>query len=144
VKPHVAVFGRKDFQQLQVIRRMVRDLDLEVEILGGAIVREPDGVALSSRNAYLSADQRDQAVCLSQSLGLAQERVTAGPVGAAELLELVRAFIGSHHLAVVDYIELVDAEELLPVAGVVTGPSLLALAVRFGHTRLIDNRVIRV
>ena len=143
VKPDVAVFGRKDFQQIQVVRRMVRDLNLEVEIVGGPIVREPDGVALSSRNANLTAGQRAQAVCLSQSLALAEQRLAAGPTSADELADLVRSHIESHSLAELDYVELVDSEELTPVAGTVISPSLLALAVRFGPTRLIDNRVIR-
>ncbi len=142
VKPQVAVFGRKDFQQLQVIRRMVRDLDLDVEVLGGPIVREPDGVALSSRNAYLTGAERAQAVCLSQSLGLAEQRVASGEATAAQIIELVRAHVTAHPSAEVDYVELVDSEELTPVVGTLTGPCLLALAVRFGATRLIDNRVL--
>ncbi len=143
VKPHIAVFGRKDFQQLRVIRQMVRDLNVDVEIVGGAIVREPDGVALSSRNAYLTREERIQAVCLSQSLALAEAAVVSQPTDAETLVARVRAHIESHDLASVDYVELVDAEALTPLAGDLTGPSLLALAVRFGGTRLIDNRVIR-
>lgn len=143
VKPNLAVFGRKDFQQLQVIRRMVRDLDLDVEVVGGPIVREPDGLALSSRNAYLSADERIQALALSQSLALAEQRLAAGPATAEDIVALATAHIGAQSLGEIDYVELVDREELTPAAGPLHEPVLLAVAVRFGGTRLIDNRVLR-
>ena len=142
VRPDVAVFGRKDFQQLQVIRRMVRDLDLVISVVGGPIVREGDGLAMSSRNAYLSPEQRVQALALSQSLELASARMAEGPAEATEILAVVRRHLTARPLADIDYVALVDPEELTPVSGVVIGPALLALAVRFGETRLIDNRVL--
>lgn len=142
VQPHVAVFGRKDFQQLQVISRMVRDLNVDVEIIGGPIVREPDGLAMSSRNAYLSDAQRQQALALSQSLRLAEEVVAAGTTVDA-LRALVRGHLGAQPLGDIDYVEIVHPTELTPVSGVVSEPVLLALAVRFGGTRLIDNRVLQ-
>ncbi len=142
VQPHVAVFGSKDYQQLQVIRRMVRDLAVPVEIVGGAIVREADGLALSSRNAYLTDEQRGQALALSQSLALAEERYAAGERDPAVLRALVQDHISAQPLGEIDYIELVDAEELMPVYGLLMRPAVLALAVRFGRTRLIDNRVL--
>jgi len=142
VQPHVAVFGSKDYQQLQVIRRMVRDLAVPVEIIGGAIVREPDGLALSSRNAYLTDEQRVQALALSQSLALAEARYAEGERDPAVLRALVQDHIAAQPLGDIDYIELVDAEELVPVYGLLTRPAVLALAVRFGRTRLIDNRVL--
>jgi pantoate--beta-alanine ligase len=142
VQPHLAVFGEKDYQQLQVIRRMVRDLDLGVEILGVPIVREPDGLAMSSRNSYLSKDERAQATVLSRALGRAEEAVRGGERDAARLIALVEATLAEVAAARADYVELRDAADL----GTVTRlerPAVLALAVFLGKTRLIDNRVLR-
>lgn len=139
--PHVAVFGEKDYQQLAIIRRMVRDLDFGVEIASVPIVREPDGVALSSRNMYLSAEQRVAARALSAGLAAAQSAFAAGERNAAALVATARAPIMAEPLARIDYVELRDAEELTDVVRV-ERPAVLAMAVFVGTTRLIDNRVL--
>ena len=149
-KPHVAVFGQKDFQQLAVIRRMVRDLGFDVEIVGGPTVREADGLALSSRNANLDPEARRQAVVLVRALDAAENAVAAGQRGSAAILRLVTTEIGKAPRARLDYAELRDPEHLTPAPGVLERPTLLALAVFFdppqgcdGATvRLIDNRVL--
>jgi pantoate--beta-alanine ligase len=141
VKPHVAVFGEKDFQQLLAIRRMVADLDFDVEVLGMPIVREPDGVAMSSRNAYLSAPERRAARCLSRALGAARAALESGERRCAALLERAREVLDAEPLARVDYAEIVDAETAQP-ADAIDRPVLLALAVFIGATRLIDNAVL--
>jgi pantoate--beta-alanine ligase len=141
VKPHVAVFGMKDFQQCVTVRRMVRDLDFDVEVLAAPIVREADGVAMSSRNAYLSHDERTAAVCLVRSLKAAGELLRNGERRGAAVLDAVRTIIGAEPLARIDYVELVDPETLQPVE-TVDGPALLALAVFIGRTRLIDNMLL--
>ncbi|HEU0032265.1 MAG TPA: pantoate--beta-alanine ligase [Kofleriaceae bacterium] len=139
--PHVAVFGEKDYQQLAIIRRMVRDLDFGIEIASIPIVREPDGLALSSRNAYLSADQRRAALVLSKGLAAAAAAYQAGERDAATLVVAARAPIEAEPLARIDYVELRDAQELTTVDRV-ERPAVLAMAVFVGSTRLIDNRVI--
>jgi pantoate--beta-alanine ligase len=141
VKPHVAVFGEKDFQQLAVIRRMTADLDLGIDIVGVPTVREADGLAMSSRNAYLSPAERTAARCLSRALAAARSAVERGSVRAAAVLEPVRALLAAEPLARVDYAELVDAETIESV-DTVERPALLALAVFIGRTRLIDNTVL--
>jgi pantoate--beta-alanine ligase len=139
--PHVALFGEKDYQQLAIIRRMTRDLDFDIEIASVPIVREPDGLALSSRNAYLSAEQRAAALSLSKGLAAAEALVKAGEKSAAKILEAARAPIESEPLARVDYVELRDADELSPIQ-ILTKRAVLAMAVFVGATRLIDNRVV--
>jgi pantoate--beta-alanine ligase len=141
VQPDVAVFGQKDYQQLQVVRRLVRDLDLPVEILGGPTVREPDGLAMSSRNAYLSVEDRAQAVCLVAALRQAWQRFDAGERDAAALVRAAWDVIAAHAAARIDYVELRDADTLAPVDRV-ADRAVLALAVFFGTTRLIDNTVL--
>ncbi len=140
VQPDAAFFGEKDFQQLQVIRRMVRDLDVAVEIVPVPIVREPDGLAMSSRNSYLTGEERSRALALSRSLVAVQERVNRGVSDGGELVELVRGIISQAGIEV-EYVELRDPETLAEVTKI-EGPTLLALAARVGKTRLIDNRVI--
>ena len=140
--PHLAVFGQKDFQQLAIIRRMVRDLDFGIEIVGMPIVREPDGLALSSRNAYLAPEERRQALALSRALAAAEALVAGGERRAAPLVAAARREIEGAPLARIDYLELCDADSLRPVE-VVDAPAVLALAVFFGKTRLIDNIVLR-
>lgn len=142
VKPHVAFFGEKDFQQLVTIRRMVRDLNFNVEIAAGPIVRESDGLAMSSRNVYLSPEERVAARALSRSLAVAREAVAQGERDAQRIATSVRAIIEAEPTARIDYVELVDAEDLHPVQ-TVEQPTLLALAVFFGSTRLIDNCVLQ-
>src|SRR4051812_21483589 len=114
-QPHLAVFGEKDYQQLAIIRRMVRDLDFGIEILGVPIVREPDGLAMSSRNAYLSPAERKAALCLSAGLAAAETAYKAGERSSAALVAACRAPILGEPLARIDYVDLRDAEELTPV-----------------------------
>ena len=135
LSPDVAVFGEKDYQQLAIIRRMVRDLNYKIDIVGVPIVREDDGLAFSSRNQYLDGEERKQAPILRQAL-LAAEK--SGKKSAKEIVDLVREHLGQASLARIDYVDLVDAETLQPLE-TVTSKSLLALAVFFGKTRLIDN-----
>ena len=148
-KPHVAVFGEKDYQQLAVIRQLVRDLRLDVEIVGAPTLREPDGLALSSRNRHLDADARRQAVALVRALDAAESAVAAGERDAARVQALVLAELAAAPRAQVDYAELRDPTTLAPAPAQLAGPALLALAVFMrpasdgGRTvRLIDNRVL--
>jgi pantoate--beta-alanine ligase len=140
-QPHVAVFGEKDYQQLAIIRRLVRDLDMGIEIASVPIVRESDGLALSSRNAYLSADQRRSALSLSAGLAAAQAAFAAGERSAAALVAAATAPITAAPGTRIDYAELRDADELTPIERV-SRRAVLALAVFVGTTRLIDNRVL--
>jgi pantoate--beta-alanine ligase len=138
LSPDVAVFGEKDFQQLAIIRRMVRDLNYKIEIVGVPTVREDDGLAFSSRNQHLDAEERKQAPVLRRALLVAAERAKAGGKPAKEIVDLVREQIGKAPLARIDYVDLVDAETLQTRDEV--GPnSLVAVAVFLGQTRLIDN-----
>jgi pantoate--beta-alanine ligase len=141
VKPHVAVFGEKDYQQLLVVRRMVRDLNFDVEIVGGPIVREEDGLAMSSRNAYLTPDQRKQALRLGRSLAAAEAAVKAGETDPARLIQDARERIAAEPDAEIDYVRVVDPETLED-ATTVQAPVVMALAVKIGRTRLIDNRML--
>jgi pantoate--beta-alanine ligase len=141
VRPHVAIFGEKDYQQLQVIRRMVRDLSMDVEIVGHPTVREADGLAMSSRNAYLTPEERLAAVCLSRSLCKAERLLRRGETSAQALISLVRGELQREPLARVEYVKLCDAETLDDLDKI-DDVALLALAVRFGKARLIDNRVL--
>jgi len=141
VKPHVAVFGRKDYQQLVTIRSLVADLHFAVEIVGAPIVREADGVAMSSRNAYLTPAERAAAGCLAQALAAASACVAAGETSVAALLATVRERIVTEPLAALDYATLVDAETLEECDSL-DRPALLAVAAQFGRARLIDNCVL--
>ena len=136
-----AVFGQKDYQQLLIIKQMNRDLHLGVDIVGMPIVRESDGLAMSSRNAYLSSEERLQALCLSQSLHWAKRRVADGERDPEVLASGITQQIQAHPLASIDYIKLVDAENLSPIDRI-EAPVLCALAVHLGNTRLIDNTVL--
>jgi pantoate--beta-alanine ligase len=138
VRPHRAVFGQKDAQQTIILRRMVRDLNLDVELIVQPIVREPDGLALSSRNQYLNPEERRAATILFRSLELARQASLQGQSRTDELLRGVRDLIESEPLARLDYAELVGADDLSPLEEV-TNHALLALAVFIGKTRLIDN-----
>lgn len=141
VRPHVAIFGEKDYQQLQVIRKMVRDLSMDIEIAGHPIVRESDGLAMSSRNAYLTADERRAAVCLSRSLCRGEWLLRRGETSAEAILSVVDAELAKEPLANVEYVKLCDPETLIDIK-TIHHSALLALAVRFGKARLIDNRVL--
>jgi pantoate--beta-alanine ligase len=139
--PHLAVFGEKDYQQLAIIRRMVRDLDLAIEIVSVPIVREPDGLAMSSRNAYLSPEQRRAALSLSRGLAAARARFDSGERDAAALVTSARAPMVAEPLVRIDYAELRDANELTPITRCERS-AVLALAAFVGTTRLIDNCVL--
>lgn len=141
VKPHVAVFGMKDFQQCVTVRRMVRDLDFDVEVLAAPIVREPDGVAMSSRNAYLSETERAAAGCLVRALRAAEDTVRSGERRGRVVVDCVRTVIAREPLARIDYVELVDPETMED-SETVDHSALLALAVFVGRTRLIDNTLL--
>jgi len=139
VKPHRAYFGKKDYQQLRVIERMARDLNFDIEIIGCPIVREPDGLAMSSRNVYLSQEERKSALCLYKSLLLAQNMIKKGEKKPAIIKKAMEEFILKHpHVKKIDYIEIVDRYTLQPVDKL-TGNELIALAVFVGPARLIDN-----
>jgi pantoate--beta-alanine ligase len=137
VRPHLALFGEKDFQQLAVIRRMVVDLNMPVEIVGQPTVREPDGLAMSSRNAYLSPTERTQALAISQGLWAARERFTAGEREASVLAIAALAII-QERVDRIDYVEIRDADSLRPVDRL-DRPAVFLAAVYVGATRLIDN-----
>jgi len=140
-KPHKAFFGAKDFQQQAVIRRMVRDLNFDVEIVTCPIVREPDGLALSSRNTYLSSDERRRAFVLNHSLEEAERLVKAGEGNAAVILNKMREMIEAKNPDRIDYVSAVDPNTLESIQEIKC-PVLFALAVRFGKARLIDNRLV--
>ncbi|MEA1968926.1 MAG: pantoate--beta-alanine ligase [Thermodesulfobacteriota bacterium] len=140
VKPDVAVFGLKDFQQFQVIRRMTADLHYNIEIIGGPIVREDDGLAMSSRNAYLLPEHRDAALTLSNSLKMAKEMIAKGS-SADAVRKKIKEYIESFPYTSIDYISLCDPETLEDVTSL-KGDLLVALAVKVGKTRLIDNMII--
>jgi len=142
VQPDLAVFGEKDAQQLRIIERLVRDLNFPVGIIRGPIVREPDGLAMSSRNKYLSETQRKNALCLSRSLEQVAELFGQGEREAMVLREAMANLIRSVPEAEIDYIEIVDDTSLVTVDEI-RNDVLVALAVRMGDTRLIDNLVLR-
>jgi pantoate--beta-alanine ligase len=141
VRPDVALFGNKDYQQLAVIRRMAADLNMPIEIVGMPIVREEDGLAMSSRNAYLSPAERQSALCLSRSIKRARELFVAGERSVAVLLKETRAVIEQEAAAAIDYVEFRDGE-MLHELEIADDSTLLALAVKIGQTRLIDNTVL--
>ncbi|MDD4456365.1 MAG: pantoate--beta-alanine ligase [Syntrophotalea acetylenica] len=141
VQPHVALFGRKDFQQLTVLRRMVADLNMPIEILGMPTVREPDGLAMSSRNIYLSPAERRQALALIDAMRQAGVAARHGEQHVRRLVGLVRERIGREPDARIDYIKICDGDTLESVERVDTN-SVLLLAVYIGRTRLIDNNYI--
>ncbi len=138
VLPDVAVFGAKDFQQAAIIRRMTRDLNFPVKTVVAPTVRERDGLAMSSRNKYLTADERAQATVLWRSLQLAQERVRSATVTASQLKREIAALVAAQPAARLDYVEFFEPDTLAPAAQVKRGTHC-ALAVLVGKTRLIDN-----
>ena len=141
VKPHIAVFGEKDFQQLVTIRRMVQDLNMDVEIIGHPTVRERDGLAMSSRNAYLTPEQRQKAVRLNRSLKEARTLVQGGEKSGELILNKVREVLAEGDDVRIDYTQLCDPTTLNEVREI-AGPTLLALAVHVGAARLIDNSML--
>ena len=143
VQPDRAYFGQKDAQQLVVIRRMVEDLNMDVTIVGCPIIREPDGLAKSSRNTYLSPEERQAALVLSRALKAGKEKLEQGVREADLLLDTMREIICQEPMAKIDYVELVDAETLQPINRV-DREILVALAVFVGKTRLIDNFIFTI
>ncbi len=148
-RPHVAVFGQKDAQQLAIVRRMTDEMGFGIEVVGHPIVREADGLAMSSRNRTLTADERRQSVVLSRALRAAGEALAEGERDAAALAGVMEAQVAVAPSAEVDYAQVVDADALQPVErlssqGSSEGRYLAALAVRFGETRLIDNATLVV
>ncbi len=143
-QPNVAVFGQKDWQQLAILKRMVRDLNIPVEIIGHEIVREADGLAMSSRNAYLTKEERAAAPAIRQGLLKAADTVRAGQ-NQADLVKrfLIEEYTTTLPMGSVDYIEIVDPESIVPVTDI-SGPVLAAVAIRVGKARLIDNLLIEV
>jgi pantoate--beta-alanine ligase len=141
VQPHFAIFGEKDYQQLLAIRRMVRDLNMDIEVVGMPIVRDSDGLARSSRNVYLSPAERAQATALSRSLFRVEALFRQGERKAEVLAAEMRAVISREPDARIDYAEVRDAATLAPLAEI-RAPVVCLLAVRIGKTRLIDNRVL--
>jgi len=143
VKPHVAVFGQKDAQQAIVIKQMVRDLNMDVEILVAPIVREPDGLAMSSRNTYLNEKERQDALVLYRSLKKAEELIRQGERDASRIKQEMKTMIRSADTAKIDYVEIVDTTNLKSL-DTLKGEVLIALAVWIGKTRLIDNTIVKV
>ena len=142
VKPHMAIFGEKDFQQLVVIKRMVTDLNLEVEIVGMPTYREADGLAMSFRNYYLTPPERTASLCISRALKEAAARFGQGERRAAAIVLAARDSIAAEPLAGIDYITLCDTEELKDLA-LIDREAVLAVAVKIGRARLIDNVVLK-
>ncbi|MBA4396410.1 MAG: pantoate--beta-alanine ligase [Syntrophus sp. (in: bacteria)] len=140
VKPHIAVFGKKDFQQLATIKRMVQDLNMDLDIVGMDTTREPDGLAMSSRNIYLTTEERKSALSLSRALKMAKERYAQGERDAASIIGAVTGHIESHPFTKIDYVRICDTTTMKDVARL-EGECVIALAVRVGKTRLIDNYV---
>jgi len=143
VKPHTAVFGKKDYQQLLVIRRMVSDLNMDIDIIGGETIREHDGLAMSSRNTYLTKTQRESAISLNKSLKRAQKAVESGITDASRIVRETKEFISSHPETQIDYVAVCDPETLEDIQ-VINRPALMALAVKVGSTRLIDNMIFNI
>jgi pantoate--beta-alanine ligase len=143
VAPHYAFFGQKDAQQVVIIEKMVADLNLDVEIVVCPIVREADGLAMSSRNRYLDAEERQAATILYQALQRAKQMIEAGTTSAAEIIQTMREMIEAEPRARLDYVEIVQAKTLEPLT-TLTGECLIALAVFVGPARLIDNLMVNV
>ena len=143
VKPDRAYFGQKDAQQLAVVKRMVRDLNMDIEIIGCPIIREEDGLAKSSRNTYLSPEERKAAVILSKSLKLGKEAIEAGERDSKKIIEIITNNINTEKLAKIDYVEIVDPLSIENIDKI-ENSALVAMAVYIGKTRLIDNFIYEV
>jgi pantoate--beta-alanine ligase len=142
VKHHLAFFGQKDYQQLIAIKRMVKDLNMDIEVVGMPTIREPDGLAMSSRNAFLNPKKRKEAARLYQSLLKGKELFAQGERGAATILQEVRRIIEEEKSAVIDYVKICDAHTLEDIEEI-KGEAIIALAVKMGKTRLIDNIILK-
>lgn len=143
VKPHIAVFGEKDYQQLLVIKRMVKDLNMDVEIVSVPTVREKDGLAMSSRNVYLNEEERKSAICLYKSIALARELIEKGEKNPRKIEQKVKRFIKSHPHTRIDYVKLVDGDTLQDIDEL-KGKVMLALAVWVGKARLIEHEIFNL
>lgn len=143
VTPDRAYFGQKDAQQLAIIKRMVRDLNIDVEVVACPIIREKDGLAKSSRNTYLSSEERKAALILNKSLKLGKEAVEAGERNSSKVIEIIKNNLETEKLAEVEYVQVVDGVSMKDV-DVIDGSVLVAIAVRIGKTRLIDNFIYEV
>jgi pantoate--beta-alanine ligase len=141
IQPTRAYFGQKDAQQVAVIKKMVRDLHLPVQLVVGPIIREADGLALSSRNVFLSPEQRSQALVLSQSLAAAKALYESGEARVNTLKGQIDSHISTMPLAIVDYVDILDFKTLADIE-TIAAPALVAVAVHFGNTRLIDNIIL--
>jgi pantoate--beta-alanine ligase len=142
VKPHIAVFGEKDFQQLQVIRRMAKDMNSDIEIVGAPIVRETDGLAMSSRNTYLTTEQRISALSLYKSLKKAKEMAASGITDVKTIIDATIKLISNYPETAIDYVAVCDPE-MLDDMKIIDRPAVMALAVKVGKTRLIDNMMLK-
>jgi len=140
-KPHLAIFGEKDYQQLVVIRQMVRDLNMGIDIIGVPTVREQDGLAMSSRNSYLTPEERESALSLKKGLELAGAMVAKGEKDSAKITGTVRELILNHPFTEIDYVTICNRENLIDIE-TIDEPALLALAVNVGRARLIDNGIL--
>ena len=139
--PDIAVFGQKDYQQLQIIRQLVLDLNFNIKIVAGDIIREKDGLAMSSRNTYLSKPQRASALCLSKSLSRARDMIDGGEKNHEIIKNKMETFIGTFPETNIEYINFCDPETLEDI-DMIEDKTLIALAVKVGDTRLIDNTII--
>jgi pantoate--beta-alanine ligase len=142
VKPHLAFFGQKDYQQLIAIKRMVKDLNMDIEVVGMPTIREPDGLAMSSRNAFLNQKKRKEAARLYRSLVKGKELFAQGERSAATILQEVRRIIEEEKSADIDYVKICDAHTLEDIEEI-KGEAIIALAVKMGKTRLIDNIILK-
>jgi pantoate--beta-alanine ligase len=140
-KPRLAIFGEKDYQQLVVIRQMVRDLNMGIDIIGVPTVREQDGLAMSSRNSYLTPEERESALSLKKGLELARAMVAKGEKDSSKIIGAVRELIQNHPFTKIDYVTICNKENLIDIE-TVDEPALLALAVNVGRARLIDNSIL--
>ncbi|MFQ5864317.1 MAG: pantoate--beta-alanine ligase [bacterium] len=141
VQPHFAVFGQKDAQQAVVIKRMVKDLNFDIDILVGPVIREPDGLAMSSRNSYLSPKERRDATILYQALNKAKERIEAGETNPKKIIEEMEVMITKVPSARIDYIAIVNSDTMAAVS-TIENKVLIVMAVNIGQTRLIDNMIV--
>ena len=143
IKPDIAYFGQKDAQQASVIKKMVEDLNMDLDIKVLPTAREKDGLAMSSRNVYLSAAERKEAVCLKEALDRAESAIKAGERDPGRIINGMKELIASKTTAKIDYIEMVDVKNMRPIAPL-SGEILIAMAVFIGKTRLIDNTIVRI
>ncbi len=143
VAPHNAYFGQKDAQQYFILKRMASDLNMDLTLKSCPIIREKDGLAKSSRNVYLNKNERDQAIILNKSLDQAVKNIEDGERKSAKIIEGIRSTIASKNLAEIDYVEIVNSETMQQIDEI-KNKVLVAIAVKFGNTRLIDNRILEV